>query len=44
MRQAIKEGRSLWFALALTGYGATAARQPDANFGRVLAAHGFAEP
>ena len=44
MWQAIKEGRGLLFALAgavaLTGYGAVAALQPDANFGRVLAAYG----
>jgi small multidrug resistance family-3 protein len=44
MWQAIKAGRSLWFALAgavaLVGYGAVAALQPDANFGRVLAAYG----
>ena len=44
MWQAIKEGRGLVFALAgavaLAGYGAVAALQPDANFGRVLAAYG----
>ena len=44
MWQAIKEGRGLWFALAgglaLAGYGAIAALQPDASFGRVLAAYG----
>ena len=44
MWQAIKEGRGLWFALAgavaLVGYGAVAALQPDAHFGRVLAAYG----
>jgi small multidrug resistance family-3 protein len=44
MWQAVKEGRGLLFALAgaaaLTGYGAVAALQPDANFGRVLAAYG----
>ncbi|MFN8205197.1 MAG: YnfA family protein [Solirubrobacteraceae bacterium] len=44
MWQAIKEGRGLWFALAgavaLVGYGAIAALQPDAHFGRVLAAYG----
>ena len=44
MWQAIKEGRGLVFALAgavaLVGYGAVAALQPDANFGRVLAAYG----
>ena len=44
MWQAIKEGRGVLFALAgavaLAGYGAVAALQPDANFGRVLAAYG----
>ena len=44
MWQAIKEGRGVLFALAgalaLAGYGAIAALQPDANFGRVLAAYG----
>ena len=44
MWQAIKEGRGVLFALAgavaLVGYGAVAALQPDANFGRVLAAYG----
>ena len=44
MWQAIKEGRGLLWALAgaaaLAGYGAVAALQPDANFGRVLAAYG----
>jgi small multidrug resistance family-3 protein len=44
MWQAIKEGRGPLFAVAgavaLTGYGAVAALQPDANFGRVLAAYG----
>jgi len=44
MWQAIKEGRGLLFAVAgaaaLAGYGAIAALQPDANFGRVLAAYG----
>jgi small multidrug resistance family-3 protein len=44
MWQAIKEGRGLLFALAgaalLVGYGAVAALQPDAHFGRVLAAYG----
>ena len=44
MWQAIKEGRGLLYALAgaaaLAGYGAIAALQPDANFGRVLAAYG----
>ena len=42
--QAIKEDRGLLFAAAgaaaLTGYGAVAALQPDAHFGRVLAAYG----
>lgn len=44
MWQAIKEGRGMLFVLAgaaaLAGYGAVAALQPDANFGRVLAAYG----
>ena len=44
MWQAIKEGRGvLWAAAgacALVGYGAVAALQPDAHFGRVLAAYG----
>lgn len=44
MWQAVKEGRGILFALAggaaLAGYGAIAALQPDANFGRVLAAYG----
>ena len=44
MWQAIKEGRGAVFAVAgavaLVGYGAVAALQPDANFGRVLAAYG----
>jgi len=44
MWQAVKEGRGVLFAVAgavaLTGYGAVAALQPDANFGRVLAAYG----
>ena len=44
MWQAIKEERGVLFALAgavaLTGYGAIAALQPDTNFGRVLAAYG----
>jgi small multidrug resistance family-3 protein len=44
MWQAIKEGRGLLFAgagaAALAGYGAVAALQPDAHFGRVLAAYG----
>jgi small multidrug resistance family-3 protein len=44
MWQAIKEGRGLLWAgagaAALVGYGAIAALQPDANFGRVLAAYG----
>jgi small multidrug resistance family-3 protein len=41
---AIKEDRGLLFALAgavaLAGYGAVAALQPEAHFGRVLAAYG----
>jgi small multidrug resistance family-3 protein len=44
MWQAVKGGRGWGFALAgavaLVGYGAVAALQPDANFGRVLAAYG----
>lgn len=44
MWQAIKEGRGPLYAAAgaaaLIGYGAVAALQPDANFGRVLAAYG----
>ncbi|MBJ7519024.1 MAG: YnfA family protein [Solirubrobacteraceae bacterium] len=44
MWQAIKEDRGILFVLAgaaaLAGYGAVAALQPDANFGRVLAAYG----
>jgi small multidrug resistance family-3 protein len=44
MWQAVKEGRGALFAaagaVALTGYGAIAALQPDANFGRVLASYG----
>jgi small multidrug resistance family-3 protein len=44
MWQAVKEGRGPLFALAgaaaLVGYGAIAALQPDAHFGRVLAAYG----
>ncbi|WP_205696764.1 YnfA family protein [Conexibacter sp. SYSU D00693] len=44
MWQAVKEGRGLLWGLAgaaaLTGYGAVAALQPDAGFGRVLAAYG----
>ena len=42
--QAIKEHRGVLFAvagaIALVGYGAIAALQPDAHFGRVLAAYG----
>lgn len=44
MWQAIKEGRGILFGLAgaaaLVGYGAVAALQPEAQFGRVLAAYG----
>lgn len=44
MWQAIKEGRGIQWAaagaMALIGYGAVAALQPDDNFGRVLAAYG----
>jgi small multidrug resistance family-3 protein len=38
-----RRSRALWAAagaVALVGYGAIAALQPDANFGRVLAAYG----
>lgn len=42
--QAVREDRGWWFALlgivALGAYGFVAAFQPDANFGRVLAAYG----
>ncbi|WP_104200601.1 YnfA family protein [Cryobacterium sp. Y29] len=42
--QTIRESKPWWFAglgvLALAGYGFVAAFQPDANFGRVLAAYG----
>jgi small multidrug resistance family-3 protein len=42
--QAVREGRPWWLALlggaALFAYGLIAAFQPDANFGRVLAAYG----
>lgn len=42
--QAVRESRGWWFALlgivVLGGYGFVAAFQPDANFGRVLAAYG----
>lgn len=42
--QGVRENRGWWFALlgilALGGYGFIAAFQPDANFGRVLAAYG----
>jgi small multidrug resistance family-3 protein len=44
MWQAIKEDKGLLFAaagaVALVGYGAVAALQPDSEFGRVLAAYG----
>jgi small multidrug resistance family-3 protein len=44
MWQAIKDHRGILFALAgavaLVGYGAIAALQPDSHFGRVLAAYG----
>jgi small multidrug resistance family-3 protein len=44
MWQAVKEDRGLLWgaagAASLVGYGAVAALQPDANFGRVLAAYG----
>ena len=42
--QSVREHRSAWFAaagvLALGAYGFVAAFQPEANFGRVLAAYG----
>lgn len=42
--QAVRESRGWWLALlgilALGAYGFVAAFQPDANFGRVLAAYG----
>jgi len=42
--QAVRENRGWWFALlgivALGAYGFFAALQPEANFGRVLAAYG----
>lgn len=42
--QAVRENRGWWFALlgivALGAYGFVAALQPDAHFGRVLAAYG----
>lgn len=42
--QAVRENRGWWFALlgivALGAYGFVAAFQPDASFGRVLAAYG----
>ncbi|QTX04772.1 YnfA family protein [Agromyces archimandritae] len=42
--QAVREARPWWIAglgvLALGAYGFLAAMQPDANFGRVLAAYG----
>lgn len=42
--QAVRESRPWWFALggalALVAYGFVATAQPDANFGRVLAAYG----
>ncbi|MDT3317093.1 YnfA family protein [Microbacterium sp. KSW4-11] len=42
--QAVRENRGWWFALlgivALGAYGFIAALQPDAHFGRVLAAYG----
>lgn len=44
MWQAIKEDKGLLFAaagaVALVGYGAVAALQPEGEFGRVLAAYG----
>lgn len=42
--QTVRESRPWWWAVAggvaLVLYGVVAARQPDANFGRVLAAYG----
>ncbi|GAB2486432.1 YnfA family protein [Jatrophihabitans fulvus] len=42
--QAVRESRPWWFAaggaLALVAYGFIATAQPDAHFGRVLAAYG----
>ncbi|ARC57210.1 hypothetical protein AS850_08995 [Frondihabitans sp. 762G35] len=42
--QAVREGRAWWWAglgvIALGLYGFVATLQPDANFGRVLAAYG----
>jgi len=42
--QGVREHRGLWFAaagvLALGAYGFVATLQPDANFGRILAAYG----
>lgn len=42
--QTVRESKPLWFAglgvLALAAYGFVASLQPDANFGRVLAAYG----
>ncbi len=42
--QSVREGRPLWWAglgvVALAAYGFVATLQPDADFGRVLAAYG----
>jgi small multidrug resistance family-3 protein len=42
--QGVREHRGLWFIgagiVALAGYGFVATLQPDANFGRILAAYG----
>lgn len=42
--QAVREGKAWWWAgfgvLALGAYGFIAALQPDASFGRILAAYG----
>ena len=42
--QTVREDRGWWFAaggiVALTAYGFVATFQPDANFGRILAAYG----
>ena len=42
--QAVREHRAWWFAvagvIALAGYGFVVTAQPDAHFGRILAAYG----
>lgn len=44
IRQSVRESKPWWFAalgvLALAAYGFVATLQPDADFGRVLAAYG----